>query len=97
MTVSHTGQCSVFRDQEAIHFNVQLPVKGVSTSAIAVMSLDGEPCVVLGSYGNGSGVYILHAVTLELLHSLPYKKYVECICIDATGDKVFFGTESGLI
>ncbi len=82
----------MLRDQEVMHFNVQLPMEKVFDKiAIAALYLDGDPCIVIGGWGKGAGVYILHAVTVETLSSLPYKQCVFCVCIDTTG------TQSGWI
>ncbi len=74
-----------------------LPKKKVeSNNAFATTYTDGEPCIVMAVYGQGAGVYIRHAVTMDEMRALPYKEDVYCVCINATGTKVFFGTESGL-
>ena len=95
ITVDQNGQCSVFRDQEVIHSNVQLPMQGVWQNAVAAIYVDGELCIAIAGYGKGAGVYLRHAVTLGEVRSLPYKEDVRCICINATGTKLFFGTQSG--
>ncbi len=94
-TVNYRGQCSVFRDQEVIHSNVQLPMKGITHNAVAAMYMDGEPCIAIAGYGKGAGVYLRHALTLGEVRSLPYKEDVYCVCFNATGTKLFFGTQSG--
>jgi hypothetical protein len=97
VTLNGKGQCSVFRDQDTIHSNVQLPMENVYFNAVAATYMNGEPCLVVAGWNDGSGVYLRHAVTLCEVRSLPYKEDVWCVCIDATGNTVFFGTESGLI
>jgi hypothetical protein len=97
VAVNRQGQCFVFRDQEVIHSKVQLPMEGVVCNAVAAMCMDGEPCIAVAGWGKGAGVYIRHAVTLLEVRSLPYKEDVFCVCINATGTKLFFGTESGWI
>ncbi len=62
---------------------------------MSVAMLDGEPCIAIVGNGEGAGVYIRHAVTLCEVRSLPYKDDVFCVCINAAGTKVFFGTASG--
>ncbi len=94
-TVNVFGQICVFRDQEEIHSNVQLPMQEVECNAVAAMYLDGEPCIAVAGYFNGAGVYIRHAVTLREVRSLPYKEHVFCVCVHVTGIKLFFGTKSG--
>ncbi len=96
-TVNDKGQCSVVRDQEMIHSNVQLPMQWVNVNAVAATYLDGEPCIVIAGWGKGAGVYLRHAVTLGEVKSRPYKEDVTCVCISPTGNKLFFGTESGWI
>ena len=95
VTVNSLGQASVFRDQEAIHSNVQLQMQWVNRNAVAATFLDGEPCIAIAGSGKGAGVYLRHAVTLAEVRSLPYKEDVYCVCIHATGTKLFFGTKSG--
>ncbi len=87
----------MFLDQEVIHFNVQLPIEYVYRNAVAATYVDGEPCVAIAGWGKGAGVYLRHAATLGEVRSLPYKEDVYCVCINATGTKLFFGTESGWI
>ena len=74
-----------------------MPMERVERTAVAVTYLDGEPCIVVAGWGKGAGVYLRHAVTLMELRSLSYKEDVWCICINATGTKLFFGTQSGWI
>ncbi len=95
-TVNGLGQVSVIRDQEVIHSNVQLPMQYVHTKTVAT-SFDGEPCIAIAGCGKGAGVYLRHAVTLRELRSLPYKEDVRCVCVNATGTRLFFGTQSGQI
>ncbi len=97
VTVNQKGQCSLFRDQEMIHSNVQLPMQNVPRYAVAATYLNDEPCIAIAGYGKGAGVYLLHAVTLGEVRSLPYKEDVWCIFINASGTKLFFGTNSGWI
>ena len=66
-------------------------------NAVVSTYLDGEPCIAFAGVGKGAGIYIWHAVTLGEVRSLPYKKDVNCVCINTTGTKLFFGTESGWI
>jgi hypothetical protein len=80
-----------------IHSNVQLPIKIVNRNAVVAMYVDGEPCIAIAGYGKGAGVYLRHAVTLGEVRSLPYREDVYCVCINATGTKLFFGTHSGCI
>ncbi len=87
----------MLRDQEVIHFNVQLPMQKINNNAIVATYVDGEPCFAVAGKGKGAGVYLLRAVTLGEVKSLPYKKDVYCVCINTTGTKLFFGTESGWI
>ena len=87
----------MFRDQEVIHSNVQLPIDNILRNAVAATYVDGEPCIVIAGHGKRAGVYLLHAVTLGGLRSLPYKENVLCVCINTTGTKLFFGTQSGWI
>jgi hypothetical protein len=69
----------------------------VDPNAVAATYVDGEPCIAIAGSGKGAGVYLRHAVTLDEVRSLPYNKSVYCICINATGTKLFFGTQSGWI
>jgi hypothetical protein len=94
-TVNINGQCSVFRDQEVIHSNVQLPMEWVMNNPVAATYVDGEPCIAIAGYGKGAGVSLRHAVTLGEVRSLPYKENVNCVCMNANGTKLFFGTQSG--
>ncbi len=95
VAVNRYGQVSVFRDQEVIHSNVQLPMARVYVNAVAATYVDGEPCIAVAGQGEGAGVYLRHAVTLGEVKSLPYKESVYCVCVNASGIKLFFGTESG--
>ena len=74
---------------------MQLPIEHVHHNAVAATYVDGEPCIAITAWGEGSGVYLRHAVTLGEVRSLPYKEDVCCLCINATGTKLFFGTNSG--
>jgi hypothetical protein len=94
-TVNVDGRASVFRDQEVIHSNEQLPMEKVTRGAVGPAFSDGEPCIAVAGFGKGAGVYLRHAVTLGEVRSLPYKDDVLCVCVNATGNKLFFGTESG--
>ncbi len=96
-TVDPNGRGSVFRDQEVIHSHVQFPMQFVSRNAAASACVDGEPCIAIAGWGKGAGVYIRHAVNLDEVRSLPYREHVYCVCINATGTKLFFGTRSGWI
>ncbi len=96
-TVNSNGQCSVFRNQEVIHSNVQLPMESVNNNSAVAMYINGEPCIFIAGKGQRAGVYIRHAVTLGEVRSLPYKEDVYCVCINAKGTKLYFGTESGWI
>ena len=58
--------------------------------------VDGAPCVVVATCGEGRGVYILHALTGELMRSLPFREGVYGVCIDRSSTLVVFGTQSGL-
>ncbi len=87
----------MLRDQQVIHSNVQLSMENVHYNAVATTYLNGEPCIVVAGCGDGAGVYLRHAVTLEEVRSLPYKEGVFCVCVNASGSKLFFGTESGWI
>ncbi len=69
----------------------------VYRNAVAARYVDGEPCIAVAGYGKGAGVYLRHALTLGEVRSLPYKEDVYCVCINASGTKLFFGTESGWI
>jgi hypothetical protein len=97
ITVHDDGQASVFRDQEEIHSNVQMPIEKIYHNAVVPTYLDGEPCIAIAGYGKGSGVYLRHAVTMGDVKSLPYKENVYCVCINVTEAKLFFGTHSGWI
>ncbi len=96
-TVNRKGQVSVFRDQEVIHSNVQLQMQKVSGNAVAATYVDGEPCLAIAGCGKGAGVYLRHAVTLGEVRSLPYKKDVYCVYMNATGTKLLFGAGTGWI
>jgi hypothetical protein len=78
-----------------IHFGVQLPMQWVGD--VVATYLEGEPCILLAGWGKGAGVYLLHAVTLCEVRSLPHKEDVWCVCVNATGTKLYFGTDSGCI
>ena len=95
--VDRFGRCSVFRDQEVIHANVQLSMQKVDFNAVVAFFVDGEPFIAIAGYGKGAGVELRHALTLGVVTSLPYKKGVYCVCINAISTKVFFGTKSGWI
>ncbi len=97
VTVNGNGLVSVFRGQELIHYNVQLPMEEVYFSALFVTYLDGEPCLAIAGYGKEAGVCLRHAVTLDEVRSPPYKGLVYCMCMNAAGTNVFFGTHSGWI
>ncbi len=77
--------------------NEQLPLEGVYNNAVAAICVGGEPCIAIGSHGKGAGIYIRHAMTLGEVRSLPYKEDVDCVCVNSTGTKLFFGTKSGWI
>jgi hypothetical protein len=96
-TVNFKGQYSVFHDHEIIHSNVQLPTENIFFNAVAATYVGGEPWVAIAGFGKGSGVYLRHAVTLGEVRSLPYNESVYCVCFNATGTKLFFGTKSGWI
>ncbi len=87
----------MFRYQEVIRSNVQLPMERVYFNGVAATYVDGEPCIAIAGFGKGAGVYLWHAVTLGEVRSLPYKEGVYCVCINAPGTKLFFGTKSGWI
>ena len=74
-----------------------MPMERVWGNAVVATHLDGEPCIAVAGFGERADVYLWHAVTLGEVRSLPYKEDVYCICINATGTKLFFGTESGWI
>jgi hypothetical protein len=93
--VDRDGRGSVFRDQCVLQDNVLLPMESIHFNAVMQTYLDGEPHIVIAAYGKRSGVYLLHAMTLGEVRSLPFKRDVSCVCIDVTGTKAFFGTESG--
>ncbi len=76
---------------------MQLPIEGVNRFDVAATYVDGEPCIAIAGCGKGAGVYLRHAVTLGEVRSLPYKEEVNCVCINASGSKLFFGTDSGWI
>ncbi len=96
-TINAHGQVSVLSDQEVILSDIQLPMSSVNYNAAQATYVDGEPCIVVAGYNEGAGVYLRQALTLCEVKSLPYKENVYCVCINATGIKVFFGTESGSI
>jgi hypothetical protein len=87
----------VFNLQDMLKYQVQLPFECDSFQLLAAMSIDGEPCVLLETLGKGgqTGVYILHALTLEVMHSITYKEEVMEFHINFTGTKVFFATHLG--
>ncbi len=85
----------MFRDQEVIHSNVQLPMNKVGPNVIVAGYMDGELCIAYAGRGKGAGVYLRHALTLGELKLLPYKEDVHCVCFNATGTKMLFGTQSG--
>ncbi len=85
------------RDQEVLQSNLQLPMERVNSNAVAATYVDDEPCIAIAGHGEGAGVYLRHIVTLGDVRSLPYKESVYCVCINASGTKLFFGTESGWI
>ena len=58
-------------------------------------NVDGVPCVIAATHGEGSGVYVHHAFTGELMRSLPFHERVYSICIDHSGTLVVFGTAFG--
>ncbi len=87
----------MFRDQEVMHSNVQMPIEALWRNAVAATYIDGEPCIAIAGIGEGAGVYLRHAVTLGEVRSLPYKEDVHCVCINTTGTKLFFGTYLGWI
>ncbi len=93
--VAANGQCSVLRDQEIIYNNVQLPMEQVEDAVTTYV--DAEPCVIIAAGGKAAGVYLLHAVALIKVRSLPYKEDVNCVCVNTTATKIFFGTMSGWI
>ncbi len=95
-TVNRDGQGSVFRDQEFIHSNVELTMHGVNRNGVAATYIDGEPCFAIAGFGKGDGICLRHYATLCEVRSLPYKEHVYCVCVNATGTKLFFGTVSGL-
>ncbi len=76
---------------------MQMPMHRVWYNAVAATYIDGEPCIAIVGQGKRAGVYLRHAVTLGEVRSLPYKEDVWCVCINATGTKLFFGTQSGWI
>ncbi len=85
----------MFRDQEVIHSNLQLPMQRVYYNAVAATFADGEPCIAVAGCDKRAGVYLRHAIILGEVRALQYKEDVECICINASGTKLFFGTKSG--
>ncbi len=89
-TVNVKGKGSVFRDQEVIHYNVQLPMQVVYPDAIISMYLDGEPCILVVGCVEGAGVYFWHAVTLCEVRSLPlFKKTCTVFALTALGLRPF--------
>jgi hypothetical protein len=94
ITTINGGQGSVFRDQEVLHSNVQLPIE-VYRNSVVGMYVDGEPCIAIAGKSSGASVYLLHALTLCEVRSISYKENVWCVCINADWTKLFFGTESG--
>ncbi len=64
--------------------------------AVAAIHFYEEPCIVISSCGKGAGVYLQHAMTLVQLRSLSVLEGVMCICVNALGTKLLFGTHSGL-
>ena len=64
-------------------------------NVLALGTVDGVPCVVVATCGKGRGVYIHHALSGQLMRSLPFRKDVPCVCINRSGTLVVFGTESG--
>ena len=74
-----------------------MPMKNVWLNAVAATYLDGEPCFAIARCGDRAGIYLWYAVTLVEVRSLPYKEDVFYVCINASGTKLFFGTQSGRI
>jgi hypothetical protein len=97
-TVNGSGQGSVCRDQEIIHSDVQLPFESFKFNAVVPTYVAGEPCIAIAGLGSkGAGVYLHHAVTLCEVRYVPSKENLNCVCINATGTKAFFGTDSGRV
>ena len=65
-------------------------------NVLARGTVDSVPCVVAATWGKGSGLYIHHAFTGQLIRSLPFREDVWCVCIDRSGTLVVFGTKSGV-
>ena len=65
-------------------------------NVLALGSVDGVPCVVAATCGEGSGVYIHHALSGEWMRSLSFREDVICVSINGSGTLVVFGTRSGL-
>ena len=59
--------------------------------------VDGDPCVAVGMFGEGSGVYIYHAFSGALKRSLPTAEGVYCVRLAPSGTVVMFGTASGVL
>jgi hypothetical protein len=94
-TVNAYGRASLLRDHGVIRFNMPLPMEGVIRNAVVAACVDGEPCIAIAGYGKGAGIYLRHALSLDDVRSLPYEEDVYCVCINGTGTKLFFGTQSG--
>ena len=65
-------------------------------NVLASGTVDGVPCVIGATNGDGGEVYIRHALTGELMRSLPSRENARCVCIDRSGKLVLFGTQTGV-
>ena len=82
---------------DALVARQQLAGKSVDIGhLLACGTVDGVPCVAAATCGEGQGVYIHHALSGQLMRSLPFREGVRCVCIDRSGTLVVFGTESGV-
>lgn len=95
MTVNGYGQCSVFRDQEVIHSDTQLPMYRVNlnNAVLAATYLEGDPCICIAGQGEESGMCLRHAVTLEKVRSIPFKEDVHCVC----ANECSLGSKKGML
>ena len=95
-TISSGGLLEIHHD-DVLVTRQQISGQFVSHGNVLICAtVDGVPCVVVATWGEGSGVYIHHALTGQLMRSLPFDDDVYCLCVDRSGLLVVFGTVSGL-
>jgi hypothetical protein len=96
-TVASDGRLSVLRDQGAIYYSVQLESGRISLpNAVVPIHVDGEPCIAIAGCDK-AGVFVWQNSPLCEVRSLPYKDKVHCICRNAAGTKLYFGTQAGCV